>query len=230
MRCWTRTAKDGHKYTNCEGNTAKSRVERMVQKRRKTMTPPTTTDLMPMSSRLSDMVNREKSTTFENVASILRMTHFGYEDTKKMRRSRPPNQFNQFSDSAEYKRKVNVPPRSMSTRGKPIDDLPDVSFEDLGEISEEEEEEQVKVIRFEFEGESFLKDKDDVLYDPVSQDVVGRMEKQIFDSVWGRGWGSERQFINRNYRPPESDDEEEAPDPFFDDETLRIARALFGVR
>ena len=118
MRCWTRTAKDGHKYTNCEGNTAKSRVERMVQKRRKTMTPPTTTDLMPMSSRLSDMVNREKSITFENVASILRMTHFGYEDTKKMRRSRPPNQFNQFSDSAEYKRKVNVPPRSMSTRGK----------------------------------------------------------------------------------------------------------------
>ena len=82
------------------------------------MTPPTTTDLMPMSSRLSDMVNREKSTTFENVASILRMTHFGYEDTMKMRRSRPPNQFNQFSDSAEYKRKVNVPPRSMSTRGK----------------------------------------------------------------------------------------------------------------
>ena len=100
MRCWTRTAKDGHKYTNCEGNTA-------PKKRRQAR---------PATPQLGDDVFNFP--TFENVASILRMTHFGYEDTMKMRRSRPPNQFNQFSDSAEYKRKVNVPPRSMSTRGK----------------------------------------------------------------------------------------------------------------
>ena len=98
MRCWTRTAKDGHKYTNCEGNTA-------PKKRRQAR---------PATPQLGDDVFNFP--TVSNIASLLRMNTD--EDMKKMRRSRPPNQFNQFSDSAEYKRKVNVPPRSMSTRGK----------------------------------------------------------------------------------------------------------------
>lgn len=167
MRCWTRTAKDGHRYTTCDGNqgTAKQRVKKKVQQARKTMPQPaSSSEVMPMNPSLQALVTGSMTKVASNVASLLRMK--SDEEVSKMMRARPrpPSRFNQFDDNAEFKRKVDVPQRTMGTRGTPIekayslgdsigdpesiddldgffDGIQSVDFEDLGEIEVTDDEE-----------------------------------------------------------------------------------------
>ena len=142
MRCWTRTAKDGHRYTTCDGNQG-------AKKRDGILTRPTKgqVEAQRIKTKVASMTQ-----TATNIASLLRMNSDA--DTSKMMRTRqrPPSQFQQFSGSDEYKRRVDVPPRTMGTRGTPIaekapsadpfdeDFFDDVTFEDLGEIELTDEE------------------------------------------------------------------------------------------
>ena len=172
MRCWTKTAKDGHRYTTCDGNQggAKQRVKKKVQKARQTMPQPaSSSEVMPMNPSLQALVTGSMTQVASNVASLLRM-NTDATTSKMMRKSkRPPTRFNQFDEDAEFKRKVVVAPRTMGTRGTPIeksysvgdsiadpddedpladlldagffDDVSDVDFEDLGEIEMTDDEE-----------------------------------------------------------------------------------------
>lgn len=172
MRCWTKKAKDGHVFTTCDGNQdskkakkTKGRVADAVSKRRESMPKPqSSSEVMSMSPRLQALVTGSMSKVASDVASLLRMK--SDEDVSKMMRSkpRPPNRFNEFDDDAEFKRKVDVPQRTMGTRGTPVekayslgdsigdpesiddldgffDGIESVDFEDLGEIEITDDEE-----------------------------------------------------------------------------------------
>lgn len=233
MRCWTKKANDGHQYTTCDANQGK------------------------------------KSNT-------------------KSRKKRRQRRFNQFSDSAEYTRRVDVPPRTMGTRGTPQlgDDtykMPVVSKqvnnlfasmpsltkvvsnvasilhmntdEEMSKVMTEQarpqinefnvdapqseevsgiegfkdyeesdyssdEEEEVKVARFEFEGVSYLKSADNVLYKPDGE-IVGRLEGGRIDFTYGDNpdyeSSEDEEVITgdiADLNEEEISDDEETPDPF----------------
>lgn len=195
-----------------------------------------------------------------NVASLLNMKSDAEMSSFVKKKSRPPTSFNEFGDDAEFRSRVDVAPRTMGTRATRIPspeifkdtrdewnaDMPSEEvrgmegFKDYQEStdysSSDDDEEETKVTKFEFEGVLYYRDEDNVLYNPETSEIVGRLEGGSIDFTYGDDpdyeSSEDEEVITgdiADLNEEEITDDEEAPDPFVGKFNNIMGRSLTGL-